>query len=190
MLGRKVLYLPGFFTYGERSSRPASTRSCPKMGLGAARWTELTSSSTPPSLAASLGSSQGRTEIENKVVRFTYLLLATRRQWPRRWCHISFPSHVALGLHHSEGDGGGLGGVGLLVEGFAGVRDSKAPVFATKQPCNNFSLCPGHLCCRWGPKGTEIPRKGKVICLEGLTPPIFLLLWVEQHREVAEYSVL
>lgn len=35
VLGRKVLYLPGFFTYGERTSLSASVRSCLKTGLGA-----------------------------------------------------------------------------------------------------------------------------------------------------------
>lgn len=49
VLGRKVLYLPGFFTYGERTSLPASATSSPKTGLGAARPTSPTSSSTPAS---------------------------------------------------------------------------------------------------------------------------------------------
>lgn len=36
VLGRKVLYLPGFFTYGKQMSLPARARSYQKMGLGAA----------------------------------------------------------------------------------------------------------------------------------------------------------
>lgn len=86
---------------------------------------------------------------------------------------IPFPWHVALGLRRSRGGGGGLGGAGLLVEGFACVRDSKVPFFATKQPCKNLAPCPAHLCCRWSPRGTEIPRKGKVMCLEGRKKVLF-----------------
>lgn len=122
-----------------------------------------------------------------KAVRFT---LGTRRWWPQCWCCVPFPWHAALGLHRSGGGSWGLGSVSLLVEGFVSVRDSKAPFFTTKQPCNNLAPCPAHLCSRWSPTGTEIPRKGKVVCLERKKKVLFLSFcgW-SSTGEAGEYSV-
>lgn len=118
--GRSCTCLASSPTVSDCPSLPAGGPARRESGLGGARQTELAPSSTPtspwhhPEAAV-------RHKPPQLLARLSDLCpccWGQRGWWPQCWCCIVFLWHFALGLHPGGGVWGGLGGVGLLQEGF------------------------------------------------------------------------